>query len=60
MHPQDRLLLAEALVAYAGTGEADETPRQRRAWDLAADLLAVEGLGFDALTAQVDAKWSGP
>lgn len=58
MHPQAQLLIADALVSYAGGGDLE--PRERRAWDLAASLLAEEELSMDALATQVDHDWTEP
>ena len=59
MHPQDRLLFAEALIAFAGDAR-DRTLRQQRAWDLANELLADADIPKEALLTQVDEEWSGP
>lgn len=58
MHPQDRLLIAEALVQFAG-GD-DLAPRERRAWELAEAIVAEEGLPMDGFVQQIDSDWSGP
>ena len=59
MHPQDRLLIAEALVAFAGDARIAQN-RELRAWELAERLLADTGIPQEALVSQVDRNWSGP
>ncbi|WP_237713403.1 hypothetical protein [Halococcus hamelinensis] len=59
MHPQDRLLFAEALIAFAGDAR-DLTVRQQRAWELADQLLTDADIPKEALVMQVDEEWSGP
>ena len=59
MHSQDCLLVAEALITFAGDAR-DQTPRERRAWDLADALLDEAGIPHEALVTQIDEKWSGP
>jgi len=59
MHPQDRLLIAEALVQFAGP-PGDLTPRERRAWELAEAIVAEERLSMDGFVQQIDSDWSGP
>ena len=59
MHPQDELLLAEALIAFAGDAR-DLSPRQHRAWELADQLLAEANISHEALVIQIDDEWSGP
>jgi len=59
MHPQDRLLIAEALVQFAGPS-GDLAPRERRAWELAETIVAEEGLPMDGFVQQIDSDWSGP
>ncbi|RJT08035.1 hypothetical protein D3261_01485 [Halococcus sp. IIIV-5B] len=59
MHLQDRLLIAEALVAFAGDART-LSPRERRAWDLADGLLAETDVPHEALATQIDEEWSGP
>ena len=39
MHLQDRLLLAEALIAFAGDAR-NLSPRERRAWELVNEMLS--------------------
>ena len=59
VHPQDRLLIAEALIAFAGDAR-DQTPRERRARELADALLDEAGIPHGALVTQVDEGWLGP
>ena len=59
MHPQDELLIAESLVAYAGDYR-DITARETRAWNLAEKIVSSQGLSMDALVSQIDEEWSGP
>ena len=59
MHPQDCLLVAEALIAFAGDARS-ETSRERRAWELADALLEENGVEREALVTQIDEMWSGP
>ena len=59
MHPQDELLIAESLVAYAGD-HRDITAREARAWNLAEEIVSSQGLSMDALVSQIDEEWSGP
>ena len=58
MHPQDCLIVAEALIAFAGDARS-ETPRERRAWELADTLLAEYGIEREALVTQIDEGWLG-
>ena len=59
MHPQDQLLVAEALVRFAGPPR-DLTSRKRRAWQLAEELVAEQGLPMDEFVYQIDEAWRGP
>lgn len=60
MAGQDLLLIAEALIHWAGPSNHDETPRQRRAWGLIAEIAAELGLSHDDLVEAIDPNWSGP
>jgi hypothetical protein len=57
-HAQDWLLVIEALTQYAGPDI--DTPRQCRAWDLAEEIAAREGLPLTETPRQVEYTWSGP
>ena len=59
MHPQDRLLIAEALVRFAGDPREPDT-REERAWELAEAITAEEGLSFDEFVFQIDDGWQIP
>jgi hypothetical protein len=59
MHPQDRLLIAEALVRFAGDPR-DLDAREERAWELAEAITAEEGLSFGEFVFQIDDAWQGP
>jgi hypothetical protein len=59
MHPQDRLLIAEALVRFAGDPR-DLSAREERAWELAEAITAEEGLSFDEFVFQIDDTWQAP
>ena len=55
-HPQDWLLVAEALTAYAGGPRAlDE--REARAWELVDDIANEQDLPVTELIEQVDDDW---
>lgn len=58
MHPQDRLLVAEALVQFAGNPN-DLSPRERRAWQLAEEITADQILPMNELVRQIDPDWRG-
>ncbi|WP_181685815.1 hypothetical protein [Halorhabdus salina] len=58
-HPQDWLLIVEALVSWAGNANDLDTPRQRRAWALAEEIAAEQGLAPGEALLQVDDDWSG-
>ena len=57
-HPQDWLLVIEALTQYAGP--EIETARQCRAWELAEAIATREGLELSETPRQVKFSWSGP
>ena len=59
MHPQDRLLIAEALVRFAGDPR-DLDAREERAWELAEAITAEEELSFGEFLFQIDDAWQGP
>ena len=56
MHPQDRLLIAEALVRFAGDPR-DLDAREERAWELAEVITTDEGLAFTEFVFQIDDDW---
>ena len=56
MHPQDRLLIAEALVRFAGDPRNLDA-REERAWELAEAIITKEGLSFDEFVFQIDDAW---
>lgn len=56
MHPQDRLLIAEALVYFAGDPR-DLDAREERAWELAEAIISEEGLVFAEFVFQIDDGW---
>ena len=56
MHPQDRLLIAEALVRFAGDPR-DLDAREERAWELAEAIITEEGLSFGEFVFQIDDAW---
>lgn len=56
MHPQERLLIAEALVRFAGDPR-DLDGREERAWELAEAITADEGLVFTEFVFQIDDGW---
>ncbi|WP_158855608.1 hypothetical protein [Halorhabdus sp. CUG00001] len=58
-HAQDWLLITEALVSWAGNPNDLETPRQRRAWTLAEEIAAEQGLAPGEALLQIDDDWSG-
>lgn len=60
LHPQDWLLVAEALVFYAGDPREFETGREERAYELAELIAAEQGLEPHDLARQIDNEWSGP
>jgi len=57
-HPQDWLIVIDALVAWAGPDARE--PRERRAWELAVDIA--EDLELDIVDAvlQSDRNYDGP
>jgi len=57
-HSQDWLLIAEALIQYAGP--TVETPRQCRAWELAEEIAVREDLEFLEVPQQTQFTWAGP
>lgn len=57
MHPQDRLLLTEALITFAGDARY-LTTREQRAWTLADGLLETADISLEALLTQIDEEWS--
>lgn len=59
MHSQDQLLVAESLIAFAGNAR-ELSPRERRAWELAKQLLSEMDITEEVLVAQIDEEWSGP
>jgi hypothetical protein len=59
MHPQDRLLVAEALVRFAGDSR-DLDAREERAWELAEAITADEGLALTEFVFQIDDDWQEP
>ena len=59
MHPQDRLLVAEALVRFAGDPR-DLDAREERAWELAEAITADEGLALTEFVFQIDDDWQEP
>lgn len=59
MHPQDRLLVAEALVRFAGDPR-DLDAREERAWELAEVITADEGLALSEFVFQIDDDWQEP
>ena len=59
MHPQDRLLVAEALVRFAGDPR-DLDAREERAWELAEAITADEGPAFTEFVFQIDDDWQEP
>ncbi|EMA48623.1 hypothetical protein [Halococcus salifodinae] len=59
MHPQDQLLVAEALVQFAGVPR-DLSSRERRAWQLAEAIIADIGVEMDEFVRQIDSEWGGP
>lgn len=54
-HAQDWLLIAEALTQYAGP-DVDDT-RDERAWQLAQEIAAREGLALEQVPLQIDRGW---
>jgi len=60
LHPQDWLLVAEALIAWAGNPREIYDPREERAYELAEAIAAEEGLAPSEALQQVDDDWSGP
>ena len=56
MHPQDQLLIAEALIRFAGPPR-DLTSRKRRAWQPAEELIVEQGLPMDEFVYQIDEEW---
>ena len=59
MHPQDQLLVAESLIAFTGTAR-ELSPRERRAWEIAEQLLSEMDITEEVLVTQIDEEWSGP
>ena len=59
MHPQDRLIIAEALVRFAGDPR-DLDAREERAWELAEMITAEEGLTLTEFVFQIDDTWQAP
>ena len=59
MHPQDRLIIAEALVRFAGDAR-DLDAREKRAWELAEAITAEEGLALTEFVFQIDDAWQAP
>ncbi|UTF55833.1 hypothetical protein [Natronosalvus rutilus] len=53
-HPQDDLLVVEALVEYAHDHADAEPGRADRAWTLADDLAASHGLGLEDAVRQIE------
>lgn len=53
-HPQDSLLIAEALLNWAGQQSTQMTPRRERAWHLAEKLVTEQGLDMKSFYGQVD------
>lgn len=59
LHPQDWLLIAEALVEWAGNPNEIESPREERAWELV-DMIAIDqALPANELIDQIDDDWGG-
>jgi hypothetical protein len=57
LHPQDWLLIIEALIQYGDNPRELDTDRQAYAWQLAERLAADHGLTTaDAIT-QIDQDW---
>lgn len=52
LHPQDWLLIAEALAGHCGP-EID-TDRDRRAWVLTGEIAEEQGLEIDEIPRQVE------
>lgn len=59
MHPQDQLLVAEALVRFAGPPRG-LTARKGRAWQIAEEFIAEQELPMDEFVYQIDEEWRGP
>jgi hypothetical protein len=57
-HPQDWLLIKSALVDHAGA--ATDSPRDRRCWELAEEIVVVQGLSLAEAVQQTDPNWRGP
>lgn len=53
-HPQDDLLIAEALVRYAHDLEEGEPLRAERAWELADEIAEQHGLTLPDAMKQVE------
>lgn len=58
-HPQDWLLIVEALVSWAGNPNTLNTPRERRAYELTEIIVAEQGLDPGRALQQIDDNWSG-
>jgi len=54
-HSQDWLLIAEALIQYAGPAVDDA--RERRAWELAERIAAREGVALKQVPRQIGRDW---
>ncbi|CCQ34921.1 hypothetical protein HTIA_p2819 (plasmid) [Halorhabdus tiamatea SARL4B] len=60
MHPQDWLLVVEALIRFAGNPRDLETPREERAYEIAEAIAAEQGLDPSEALQQINDEWSGP
>jgi hypothetical protein len=58
-HPQDRLIVVQALVHWAGNPNQLTSEREERAWELVEEIADDMGLPASELLRQVDDDWSG-
>jgi hypothetical protein len=58
-HPQDWLLVLEALVEFAGNPRTLSS-REERAYELIEEIAAEQGLAPSDCILQIDDDWQGP
>lgn len=58
-HPQDWIIVIEALARWAGAPDEQISHRRERAYDLIEAIADAEGLPADELLRQAVASWSG-
>jgi hypothetical protein len=58
-HPQDWLLIAEALASWASEFRHADVPEKERAWELIETIADEQGVEPDELASQAEIGWDG-